>query len=373
MTFVYFILILVVLILVHEFGHFIVAKLCGIRVDEFGIFFPPRLFAFKRGETEYSFNAIPVGGFVKIFGENYDEGHPPAGGEPRSFINKPRYVQAAVIVAGIIFNLLFAWLVLSAGYMAGIPTSPGTNTVGTVANVQVLVTGVLPNSPAEKSGLVASDQIEEIQTATAVLDVHSLVQTENSGAADAVTNFILAHQDESVIITVLRNGQQKTFLAKAMDGIVAGHKAIGVEFSNVGTLKLGAPQALLQGAVLGYDITTSTAQGLATFFKQIFTGTANFNDVTGPIGITVFGAATLNQGWVAAALLTALISINLAIINLIPIPGLDGGRLLIIIIEAIIRRPVSPSLVMKATMVGFALLILLMLVVSYHDIVRLVG
>jgi regulator of sigma E protease len=369
MTFVYFILILVLLVIVHEFGHFIVAKLSGIRVDEFGIFFPPRLFAFKRGETEYSLNAIPVGGFVKIFGENYNEGQT----EPRSFVNKPRYVQAAVIVAGIVFNLLFAWLVLSAGYMAGIPTSPGTHTVGTVTNVQVMVTGVLPNSPAEKSGLLASDQIEDIQTATAALDVHSLAQTENSGAADAVTNFILAHQNESVVITVLRDGVEKTFLAKATEGIVAGHKAIGVELSDVGTLKLALPQALVQGAVLGYDITVSTAQGLATFFKQLFTGTANFNDVSGPIGITVFGAATLKQGWVAAALLTALISINLAIINIIPIPGLDGGRLLIIGIEAIIRRPVSPSLVMKLTMVGFALLILLMVVVSYHDIVRLVG
>jgi regulator of sigma E protease len=369
MTLVYFILILVVLVIVHEFGHFIVAKLCGIRVDEFGIFFPPRIASFKKGETEYSINWLPFGGFVKIFGENYNEGQM----EPRSFVNKPRYVQAAVIVAGIVFNLLFAWLVLSAGYLAGIPTSPGTQTFGTVTNVQVLITDVLPNSPAEKSGLLASDQIEEVQTATAALDVRSLVQTENSGAADTVTNFILAHQNESVIVTVSRDGVQKSFLAKAEDGIIPGHKAIGVELSDVGTLRLAPPQALLQGAVLGYDITINTAQGLATFFKQLITGTADFSQVAGPIGITVFGAATLKQGWVAAALLTALISINLAIINLIPIPGLDGGRLLIIIIEAIIRRPIRPSLVMKATMVGFALLILLMVVVSYHDIVRLIG
>ncbi|HUD02512.1 MAG TPA: site-2 protease family protein [Candidatus Paceibacterota bacterium] len=382
MTFVYFILILVVLVIIHEFGHFIVAKLSGICVDEFGIFFPPRIAAIKRGETEYSINWLPFGGFVKIFGENGETnerspdalvGVPTSEAERRNFVNKPRYVQAAVIVAGIVFNLIFAWLVLSAGYMAGIPTSPGTNTVGTVTNVQVMVTDVLPSSPAEKSGLLASDQIEDIQTATAALDVRSLAQTQNSGAADAVTNFILAHQDESVVITVLRDGQQKTFLAKAAEGIVAGHKAIGVELSDVGTLKLGLPQALVQGAVLGYDITVSTAQGLATFFKQLITLTANFNDVSGPIGITVFGAATLKQGWVAAALLTALISINLAIINIIPIPGLDGGRLLIIGIEAVIRRPVNPSIVMKATMVGFALLILLMVVVSYHDIVRLVG
>ena len=367
MTFVYFILILIVLILVHEFGHFLVAKLCGIRVDEFGIFFPPRLFAFKRGETEYSFNVIPVGGFVKIFGENYDEGQ----SEPRSFVNKPRYVQAAVIVAGIIFNLLFAWLVLSAGYMAGIPTSPDDTTFGTVTNSHVLVAGVLPNSPAEKAGLLADDQIEEVQTATALLDARTL--GTGSGEAGVVTDFISAHQNESVVITVLREGEQKEFLAKATDGFIAGRKAIGVQLADVGTLKLPPQLALLQGGKLGWDITQSTAVGLAGFLKQLFTGTADFSQVSGPIGITVFGAATLKQGWAAAALLTALISINLAVINLIPIPGLDGGRLLIIIIEAVIRRPIRPSLVTKATLIGFALLILLMLVVSYHDIARLVG
>src|SRR5947209_5253083 len=99
-----FILILIVLIIVHEFGHFIVAKFFGIRVNEFGIFFPPRLFSFTKGETVYSINSLPLGGFVKIFGENYDEGH----GVARSFVSKPRYIQAAVIVAGILFNLVFA-------------------------------------------------------------------------------------------------------------------------------------------------------------------------------------------------------------------------------------------------------------------------
>ena len=366
MTFVYFILILIGLVIVHEFGHFIVAKLFKIRVDDFGVFFPPRLFAFTWGETEYSFNSLPVGGFVKIFGENYDEGHT----DPRSFISKPRYAQAAVIIAGIAFNLIFAWLILSAGYMAGLPTSGDQKTFGTVTNSQVLVIGVLPGSPAEKAGLVANDQVEEVQTGTAQLDVRTL---NTSQQAQAVTNFISAHQDESVIITVLRDGEEKNFLAKAADGFIAGRKAIGVQLEDIGTLKLSPPLALAQGAWLGWEITKSTATGLLGFFEQIFTGTADFSQVSGPIGITVFGAATLKQGWAATAVLTALISINLAVINVIPIPGLDGGRLLIIIIEAIIRRPVSPPLVTKLTVAGFVLLVLLMLVVSYHDIARLVG
>ncbi len=188
-----------------------------------------------------------------------------------------------------------------------------------------------------------------------------------------MTNFISAHQDESVIITVLRGGQEKNFLAKAADGYIAGRKAIGVQLADIGTLRLSPPLALAQGAVLGWEITKSTAGGLAGFVKQIFSGTADFSQVSGPIGITVFGAATLHEGWQAAVVLVALISINLAVINIIPIPGLDGGRLLIIILEAILRRPVSPPLVAKLTVTGFVLLVLLMLVVSYHDIARLVG
>jgi regulator of sigma E protease len=361
MTFVYFILILIALVLVHEFGHFVVAKLCGIKVEEFGVFFPPRIAAIKKGETEYSINWLPFGGFVKIFGENYDEGHT----DPRSFISKPRYIQAAVIVAGIACNILFAWLILSAGYMVGLPTSVGEQSFGAVTNAHVLVVGVLPDSPAAKAGIESNDQIEEVQTGTAALDAHS--------SANVVTNFISAHQDESVVITVLRNGKEQTFLAKAASGFIAGRKAIGVELDDVGTLALPPQLALLQGGVLGWDITKSTALGLAGFLKQIVTGTADFSQVAGPIGITVFGAATLQQGWAAAIVLTALISINLAIINLLPIPGLDGGRLLIIILEAILRRPISPNIIMKFTLAGFALLILLMLVVSYHDIARLVG
>jgi regulator of sigma E protease len=336
MTIIFFILILVVLILVHEFGHFITAKLFKIRVDEFGIFFPPRLFAKKFGETEYSFNLLPLGGFVRIFGENYDEGKD----NPRSFVSKPRYQQAMVIIAGIVFNLLFAWLVLSLGYMVGLPTPVEHIGYGQVQGIEVLVTDVVPNSPAEKVKLVAGDQIEKIETgAGELLDVRTLNTNQQ---AEAATNFITAHSDESLAITALRDGKEQMFIVKAADGFVAGRKVIGVELENVGTLKLSPPVALLQGGILAWNITVSTGEGLLGFFKQIFTAKANFNQVAGPIGITVYGAAAIKQGFAAAAVLTALISINLALINIVPIPGLDGGRLLIIIIEAIIRKPVRP-------------------------------
>jgi len=365
-----FILLLVLLILVHEFGHFIVAKAFGIKVHEFGIFFPPRLFAKKFGETEYSLNWLPFGGFVKIFGENYDEGKD----DPRSFTNKSRWTQAAVIVAGIAFNMLFAWLALTAGYIAGLPTSADHQGFGTVQNAVPTIIAVLPNSPAQKAGLKEGDVVEEVQTARETFDPSTLGEPPpGASQSQAVTNFITARSDESVILTVARDGTELHLLAKAEDGLVPGRKVIGIELDDIGVLRLPPHLALMQGAILGYDMTVSTAQGLAGFFKQLVTGRADFTQIAGPIGVTVFGAAAIKQGFAAGVVLIALISINLALINLLPIPGLDGGRLLVIVVEAIRRKPISQGLMVKLTLAGFALLILLMLIVSYHDIARLIG
>jgi regulator of sigma E protease len=352
--------------LVHELGHFAVAKFFGIRVDEFGIGFPPRLLSVTYGETTYSINLLFFGGFVRIFGEDAAEGAQ----EPRSFASKPRLVQAAVIVAGIVMNLLFAWLVLSAGYINGLPTSVEHEGFGDVQGARVMVTGVLPNSPAALAGVKPEDTIETVETGTAGLDVRTL---NTSAQAAAVRNFIANHGDESIIITVVRDGEEKVFLAKPTEGLIDGRKAIGVELDDVGVLRLPVHLAVLQGGLLAYNMTVSTAQGLGTFFAQIVHGAANFGGVAGPIGIADIGAKAVTAGFSAVAVITALISINLALINLVPIPGLDGGRLLVIVLEALLRRPISPRITMAATLTGITLLIILMLVVSYHDVVRLLG
>jgi regulator of sigma E protease len=366
MSLLIFILLLTLLIVVHELGHFSVAKLFGIKVDEFGIGFPPRLLKFQKGETTYSLNLLFFGGFVKIFGENGEGKEPlPTGRQARSFAAKPRLVQAAVVVAGIVMNLLFAWLALSAGYMVGIPASVGQSSFGTVENPKVLVVGLLPGSPAAKSGVLPEDAITNVGTAA--------TQGPANADSDAVRGFIAAHQDESIILTVDRAGAEKTFVLRAEGGLIDGRKAVGVQLDDVGVLKLPPHLALIQGAILAYDMTISTAQGLGLFFYQIARGAADFGSVAGPIGIAGIGAKAVQNGFQAAVTLVALISINLAIINLLPIPGLDGGRLLIIAIEGIIRRPVPEKLSLAVTLVGFALLIALMLVVSYHDIARLIG
>src|SRR3989344_7544753 len=162
MSIVLFIFILVALILVHELGHFFAAKWSGVKVDEFGIGFPPKLGGVKYGETEYTINLLPFGGFVRIFGENSatEEG---TGQKPeRSFVNKPRVVQAAIIVAGVLMNLVFAWLLLSIGYMVGLPATSDHTGLGEVSDIKTVIVEVLPHSPAEAAGLLAGDTLTGI-------------------------------------------------------------------------------------------------------------------------------------------------------------------------------------------------------------------
>jgi len=356
-----FIAILVALIWVHELGHFVAAKLFGIRVDEFAIGFPPRLLRIKYGETEYTFNLLLVGGFVRIHGE--DPGTDAR--DPRSMASKPRLVQAGVLVAGVAMNLMVGWLALSGGYMAGTAAIPGSSVFGEVRDIQPTITQVLSESPAEKVGLMPGDKIEALQTG-----VQKLGTPLN---AETITRFIGDHQNESLVVSVLRGNAEKVFVAKPEAGLVEGKKALGINMADVGVLQLPPHLALLQGAISAKQVTISTAQGLGVFFSQLFRGVADWGSVAGPIGIAGAGASAVQNGFAAAAFITALISINLAVINIIPIPGLDGGRLLIVIIEGIIRRPISPKLITALSLSGFALLIMLMLVVTYHDIAKLVG
>ncbi len=376
MALLIFIAILVALIWVHELGHFSVAKLFKIRVDEFAIGFPPRLFRVRYGETDYTFNLLLVGGFVRIHGENPSD-LMPGEQDSRALTSKNRGIQAAVMLAGIAFNLIFAWLALSAGYMAGLPTAASDKALGPITAPQVVISAVLPQSPGERAGFKPGDIIERLETGTTVLDISSPdagvgIPTETSGA-DAVQAFIGEHQDESFVVTIERNGEERTLLAKPVAGLAEGRKVIGIEFGDIGILQLPVHLALAQGAVAFKDLTIATAQGLGSFLGSLVVGSADLSQVSGPIGIAGVGQNAVKEGFSTAAVIAALISINLALINLLPIPGLDGGRLLVIIIEAVIRRPVAPRVTNALMLAGLAAIVLLMIVVSINDIARLVG
>lgn len=355
-----FVLILAVLVLSHEFGHFIVAKKFGIRVDEFGFGFPPKIFGKKWGETTYTLNAIPFGGFVKIWGEEAGESEATAEDRERSISAKPKSVQAAVIVAGVAFNILLAWLLLSVGFMVGMPV-PGEQ-----ENSRTVITQTLPASPAERAGLKPGDTITQLTSSQASALERPTIQ--------AVQEFIQAHKAIPIELAVIRTGgETETVVVTPESASEASSPAIGIQLESIGTLKLGPISAVIEGAKTTALLFSETAQGLFFFVKKLFTAERDLAAVTGPIGIVgLVGNATL-FGFSYLLGLTATISINLAVINLIPFPALDGGRLLFIAIEAIKRTPINPKVANRLNAGGFIALLFLMLLITWNDIARLIA
>lgn len=363
MTVIIFIIALAILVFVHELGHFTVAKLSGIRVDEFGLGFPPKIIGVKKGETTYSLNAIPFGGFVKIFGEDPDQESIAGADSARSFVNKPKYIQALVLIAGIAFNIIFAWLIISLGLMIGMPVPDGYSSFTPITHSQVTITSVNANSPAHKAGLQTGDKIDALQSGK---------DTITKPSADAVSPFISNHANDDIAVTYTRRDVTNTVHVVPATGIVADHAAIGISLEDLGILKLPFFSALFEGGKLTYYLVKNTAVGLAQFLYQAVTGHAQFSDVTGPVGIAGLVGDARKLGFVYLLSFIAFISINLAVINLIPFPALDGGRLLFVLIEKIKGSVINPKIANTINLVGFGLLLLLMLVVTYHDIVKLI-
>ncbi len=359
MSILLFIAILLVLVLVHEAGHFTVAKLFKIRVDEFAFGFPPRLFSFKKGETTYAFNLLPLGGYVKIYGEDPNE----VKGEDaqRSFVAQPRIVQAGVIVAGVVMNLVLAWVLISSTLALGI-AAPVDNDEGfPVTNPRLMVTEVSEKGPAQTAGLVGGDYLVSLSVDGEQVDATS---------PEVVSAFISPREGKTIEVRYEHEGKLVTGAMTPVSGISQQGAAIGIYMDMVGTLKLPAHLALYHGAIKTWQYTKLTAVGIYQFISEAITGHANFNDVTGPVGIVKAVGAASSIGFANVLLFTALISINLAIINIIPFPALDGGRLLFITIEGIMRRPIPTLIANYVNVGGFALLMLLMLLVTYHDVVK---
>ena len=354
MSILFFIIILSALVLVHELGHFIAAKRAGIRVDEFGIGFPPRIFGKKFGDTTYSVNALFLGGFVKIFGEDPNTESLGEGNASQSFSHKSRLTQAWVISAGVIFNLLFAWGLLSAGFATGVPYSIDDS------GAQLMIAEIMPRSPAKEAGLQMGDKILLLSGAGDILENPRIASTQK---------FIATHSD--VTVTYTRGEEVKTALVRPRDGVTKEQPAIGIAMTMTGTLTLPLHEAIYEGAQSTILFTWTTAVGLLDFLKNIFIGQANFSEVSGPVGIVGIVGSSAELGFSHVLLLIALISINLAVINLLPFPALDGGRLFFILIEAIKGSPIKPVIANTANAIGFVLLILLMVVVTYHDIVKI--
>ncbi len=365
MSILIFILVLIALIVVHEFGHFVVAKLSGMRVDEFGIGYPPKAWGKKFGETEYTLNWLPFGGFVKIFGEDPEPG---AAQDPRAFSSKPRILQAAVLVAGIGMNLFFAYLLITATLFLGTTRALTAEEAKIAPDAVLAIASIIPNSPADEAGLVPGDVILSVESAGG----------SYTGAEPELFTALVNENEAGIPVTLsVKHGEEtKDVTITPASGVIGGNPerlALGVGLATIGTVSVSAFEAPVEGAILTWELTKQTAIALYHFFGGLFTFTADLSQVAGPVGIAGAVGNASSDGLASLLAITALISINLALINVLPIPALDGGRLFFVIIEAITRRPIKPIIANSFNTIGFALLILLMLVVTASDIFKIVS
>jgi regulator of sigma E protease len=362
MSVIIFFLVLFVLILVHEWGHFIAAKKTGMRVDEFGIGFPPKLFGVKKGETEYTFNALPIGGFVRIFGENPEAVEDTSKDSTRAFGARPKWAQAVVLVAGVTMNVILAWFLFVVTFMIGVPTSVEESIASPEA--VLYISGVLPNGPL--NGLIPAGA-EITKVSSNGIEKADLTST-------LFSQFIQSNPENDISISFRIGKEEAVVTVKPQVGLIESapeQPAVGVSLAMVETKKFSFIEAVSESTIATYDGLINIATGLFTLIAQSVKGTADFSQVAGPIGIVgmVGDAATI--GITTLLTFTAMISLNLAVINMLPIPALDGGRLVFVFIEAITRRPVNPIWMGRVNLVGFALLMLLMVAVTWNDIAKL--
>ncbi|MBI4059371.1 site-2 protease family protein [Candidatus Microgenomates bacterium] len=355
MTLIIFLLILSLLVLIHELGHFIVAKLSGVKVEEFGFGFPPKIISLKHGETIYSLNLLPFGGFVRLYGEE-EKVAKDAG---RSFSAKPKKNRAAIIVAGVVMNFLLAIVAFSILYsFTGVPRKSEV----------VRVLGVLPNSPAEQGGIQSND---------IVLQVNGERITSSKQFIQLIEN----QKGKTVNLEIKKSdGEIKTSQLIPRQNPPKDEGPVGVAISDQEQYIPPLWQRPLLGTYYGVKEAwlwgQQTLVGLGTMVSSLVFRQAVPAGIAGPVGIFQLTGSVAQQGMLALLHFVGILSINLAILNIIPFPALDGGRLLFVGIEAIFRgraRAIIPKVERIANMVGFALLITLLIAITFHDIRRIIS
>lgn len=352
MTILLVIIALSLLILIHELGHFAAAKLFGIRVEEFGFGFPPKVFSRVYGETRYSLNFLPFGGFVRIFGEEL----PPPEGDPdalRAFVSKPLPVRALVMAGGVLMNFLAGWLLVSAVFMLGSASHLGFSYIA-------------PGSPAEMAGLAPGDLLLRADIGNISLTDPVPLETFVASVGQA------AAENVPVSLTVLRGGEELSFSISGRAAPPDGEGALGVALFDTGMERTGFFGSFVKGAEAAFSLLKAIMVGLAEFFIGLFTEADTFKMVTGPVGVVAVAAGSVAFGIAPFLNLMALISLHLALLNFLPLPALDGGRLFFLVLEALKGSPISRKVEKATHAVGFALLLLLMVVVTVRDIGRLI-
>jgi len=359
LTIIVFILILGILIFTHELGHFLTAKKAGIRVDEFGFGFPPRVFAFKKGETTYSLNLFPVGGFVKIYGEERGD---KITRSKRAFYNRPAWQRAIILVAGVFMNLLVAAIFLSIVHGIGVPSFVEKGQEANYRNVQIQIVEVAKNSPAEESGIKIGDAIFGLS-----FNQESVQVTE----VEDVQNFIAGHIGEELNFTIKRGDEtlQKVMAPRANPP--EGEGATGIAMAKTGLISYPWYKAIIKGFETAGKLLVTMISLFYLLIKTLILKGTMIGEIAGPVGIYSLTSQFVKLGLIYVLQFAAILSINLVIINALPFPALDGGRLLFLAIEKIKGKPIKFKTERLANAIGFAILILLMIIITFGDIVKL--
>ncbi len=364
MSILIFVFVLCVLVLVHEWGHFIAAKRSGMRVDEFGIGFPPRLFGIKKGETLYSINLFPIGGFVKIYGEDSLTGD--AFLETKgAFTSKSKWAQAAVLLAGVTMNVLFAWLLFVLAFGIGVQTGVSEENAG--PNAKLMVSDLVADTPADSARIPRGAVIVGLSKSNEE-KLTKLTPTSFS-------EFVGAAGTAPLTLTYLVGEEMFVTTVVPKTGIIASdpdRAAIGVQLSLVDIVRETPLNAIKDGTLYTITSLKEITVGLAGLFKDMLTLKADLSNIAGPVGIVGLVGEASALGLTSLLMFTAFISLNLAVINLLPFPALDGGRLLFVAVEAIKRSPINPRYVGTLNAIGFILLMLLMVAITWNDISRLI-
>ena len=344
-----FIAVLGIIVFVHELGHFLAAKLVGIRVEQFSLGFPPKMIGRKWGETEYMISWLPLGGYVKMAGmidESLDD--KPLTGAPWEFMSKNFFQKVFAISAGVIMNFILAFVIYTI-----ITLNLGIGEVGS-AKIGAVEAGM----PADSLGLQRGDLI---------------IAVNGDSIADwsAMAKVIHSYPEQEIEISWMREGE--VFSGKVMT--VADETIVGDEIKTVGLIGIGPhvdrrPAGFVESVISGGRTTVEIAGLSILTIKMLVTGQAGIKDLVGPVGIVHFSGESARSGMVVFFGFIAFISVNIGFLNILPIPALDGGHLVYIVIESVIRRPISSKVKIIVQQVGMALLLVLLLVISYNDIMR---
>jgi len=357
-----FLIILSVLVLVHEFGHFWMGRKFGIKIEEFGLGYPPRVWGKKIGETIYSLNWLPLGGFVKLLGENgKEEGKKLSEKElKRAFFTQKKGARVLILTAGVVMNFLLGVLLFAAIYTKiGIPEE--------VNYLKVL--GIIEGSPAEMAGFKAGDKIIGIK------DEDNVFKGDKKELTSRFIEVVNNNRGKEIGF-VLDEGKEISIVPRLIEDTPEGQGALGVSITNMDLVQYPYWQRPFRGVWVGLKEAGAWGKDILVSLKMMVVrgiqGEAP-KDVAGPIGIYQISKSVVEEGILTILQFVAILSINLAVLNLLPIPALDGGRLLFIGIEAVFRKKVSQKIEQTIHLIGMVILLSLMVLVTINDIRRLIG